>query len=192
MEPQTNSATAKIVSALIIGLIVGFVAGAFWQERRLSNELPSGGVAAGDEGPVMPEKKMELKQGAAATGSIQPSPMVKESKAEPQAMSAAGVPTASLLVEDQTAGASVEVAQVVTSEPVWVAVREEKDGKLGNILGVRRIHAGTNTAVVVELLRPTISGASYAVVLHNDAGDAAFNYREDVVVDGVKGRFTAR
>lgn len=187
MEPAQSSATAKIISALIVGLIVGFGAGAFWQERRPSNELPREGVAAG--GTTLSEKKAEMKQGAAAMESVQAAPIGGKSKAEAPA---AKSPSAALLVEDQTAGASVEVAQVVTGEPVWVAVREEKDGKLGNILGVQKVSAGTSTAVVVELLRPTITGARYTVVLHKDVGDSAFNYREDVLVEGVEGKFTAK
>lgn len=187
MAPNNNTAGAKIVSALIIGLIVGFGAGAFWQERRLSDELPSDAVAAGaqetaGEGMAAAE---DLKQSAGAAASVElPTAMVEAPSA--------GSATAALLVNDQSAGGTVTVTQVITPESVWVAVREEKDGKLGNILGARRVGAGANSGVAVELLRPTVAGSSYVAALHKDAGDAAFNYREDVLIEGVEGRFTAK
>lgn len=185
MEPHTSSGTAKIISALIIGLIVGFAAGAFWQERRLSNELPSEGVAAGaEEGTAMSEKKASLVQGAAAAAS--------EMRKSDTGATPVAAGSAAILVADQPSGASVTVAQVATPGPVWVAVRELSNEKLGSILGVRKVGAGTTMAIVVELLRPTAAGGSYAVVLHQDIGDAAFNYREDVLIEGVEGRFTAR
>lgn len=178
MDTSSKSeASAKIVTALIVGLLVGFGAGAFWQERRLSNELPSEGIAtAGEE---MVSEKGGKKQVASAAASR-------------QTQAGAATSTAMITVLDQPAGNAVRAERVVTGESVWVAVREEKNGGLGNILGVQKIPAGENLSVTVELLRPTKAGATYFVVLHTDVGDPAFNYREDVLIGGVQATFQAK
>ena len=177
MQPTNNSASAKIISALIIGLIVGFVAGAFWQERRGGAARPSEEMAAVGAEKAKPEAKTEAKR---ETG------MASAGDATRMASSSAAV-----LAGNQSAGSVVTVAQVVSAEPVWVAVREERNGGIGNILGARKVAAGTNGNVVVELLRPTKAGTRYLVVLHQDVGDPAFNYREDVLIPGVQATFVA-
>ena len=96
------------------------------------------------------------------------------------------------MVVDQAAGGAVSVGQVVSGNSVWVAVREEQNGGLGNILGVARVAAGMHAAVTVELLRPTVVGKRYFVALHRDVGDNAFNYREDTLIEGVSADFTAQ
>ena len=96
-----------------------------------------------------------------------------------------------VVVEAQKAGESVTVKSVAVDEATWVAVREDKDGSLGNILGARRIEAGTQADVVVELLRPTLSGSTYHVVVYRDIEAPSFNYKEDVLVEGVDKTFIA-
>lgn len=184
MQPENNSAGAKIVTALIIGLIIGFGAGAFWQERRLSNDALQDETAFSnkDAESVAASKESATKQMAAVEAS--------ETKGEGERPTPSG--NAAILVEDQAAGDFVTVGQVVTDAPVWVAVREERNNGLGNILGVTKIAAGTHAPVLIELLRPTVAGQRYFTVLHRDVGDAAFNYREDVLIEGVQGGFTAK
>ncbi|MEK7208200.1 MAG: hypothetical protein AAB699_01470 [Patescibacteria group bacterium] len=176
MQPTNNSASAKVISALILGLIVGFVAGAFWQERRQGAVRPSEETAAVGAVEAKQEAKMEGK---------------KEERLASAGDAALASSTAAVLATNQSAGSAVIVSQVVSAEPVWVAVREERNGGVGNILGARKVAAGTSGNVVVELLRPTKAGARYLVVLHEDAGDPAFNYREDVLIPGVQATFVA-
>ena len=181
MQPENNSASAKVVTALIIGLIIGFGAGAFWQERRLGRTEDAVSVAGKGEASVVAEKADTMQTAAVGAAGT-----------EKEALANATVGNAAILATDQTAGGTAVISQVVAAEPVWVAVREERNGGLGNILGVKRILAGTHTQVAVELLRPTVSGKKYFVALHHDAGDPAFNYREDVLTEGVQGSFTAK
>ena len=172
--PEAPSAAAKVVTALIIGLILGFVAGVFWQERRLVGEAA---------GAVEKEEPMrgEASDIAEETGDGD------AARVEP-ATAAAGF---FLSVKNQPAGETVLVESVVAGEPVWVAVREEKNGAAGNILGAQKVQGGTYIGVLVELLRPTQSGAAYSVTLHSATGSPAFNYREDLRIGGVEGKFTA-
>jgi len=175
MEPTTtSSASAKVISALIIGLIVGFAAGVFWQDRR-----------SADRGDTSAQAKVETKS---ETGKeVPPVATGTTSGAETSVPSENG-----LMVEDQAAGGSVEIASLDTKEVIWVAVREDKDGALGNILGAQKIFVGEGQKVTVELLRPTVSGNTYRVVLYRDIGTPAFNHKEDVMIEGVEGMFVAK
>lgn len=188
MQPENNSAGAKIVTALIIGLIIGFGAGAFWQERRLTSERSSNETAVSDgknakAKTVVKEKESAAEQTAAAAASVP----VKET-----GDATITKETAAILANNQTAGGTAVIAQVIAVAPVWVAVREERNGAPGNILGAAKVPAGIHAAVTVELLRPTSAGGNYFVVLYRDVGDTAFNYREDVLIEGVQGKFTAK
>ena len=59
-------------------------------------------------------------------------------------------------------------------------------------MGAQKVLVGDGQKVVVELLRPTVSGGAYKVVLHKDVGDPAFNYREDTLVEGVEVKFSTK
>lgn len=87
---------------------------------------------------------------------------------------------AAVMVANQTAGNAVTIASVETDESTWVAVREGKNGVMGNILGASRVDAGASNNVVVDLLRPTMAGNDYYVVLFSDNGDRMFDHKMDM------------
>lgn len=89
---------------------------------------------------------------------------------------------AAVLVIDQAAGNMVTVASVETDVSTWVAVREMKGGMMGNILGAARVDAGASNNVVVNLLRPTMAGGDYSVVLFADNGDKMFDHKMDMAI----------
>ncbi len=196
MEPTPDNATAKVISALIIGLIIGFVAGAFWQERRLNARLEvdssarateEGGApakqAASAAGGLLDAMKTEKKNGVKIGG---------ENTTVSAAVSVMAPVASGLTVADQPAGAVVQVANISAKEIIWVAVREERDGKAGNILGAQKVFVGDNQKASIDLLRPTVLGGAYHVVVYRDTGSPAFNYREDVVIPEMEGRFLAK
>jgi hypothetical protein len=83
-------------------------------------------------------------------------------------------------VSNQPAGVSVLVDSVTVPPPgVWVAIQDvNEDGSLGNVLGAALVgHPESN--VTVALLRNTIPGQQYAVVLYRDDGDGQFNLAND-------------
>lgn len=83
-------------------------------------------------------------------------------------------------VADQAAGQSVAIESVTVRPPgVWVAVQEvNEDGTLGNVLGAALVgHPASN--VNVPLLRPTLAGQEYAVVLYRDDGNGQFDLAND-------------
>jgi hypothetical protein len=83
-------------------------------------------------------------------------------------------------VSNQPAGVSVLVDSVTVPPPgVWVAVQDvNEDGTLGNVLGAALVgHPESN--VSVALLRNTLPGQKYAVVLYRDDGDGQFELGSD-------------
>lgn len=175
MESTNGNSSAKIITALIIGLIVGFLAGAFWQARRTN-------LVTGDT--TVKTVKTEVTGELAAVAESNTASTTKKTVA----------PAKGLIVKDQTAGDKVEVANVDAKEVMWVAVREVSsfDGKLGNILGAQKVFVGDGQKATVELLRPIVAGSTYKVVVYKDVGAAAFNYREDTLVEGVEATFKAK
>jgi hypothetical protein len=98
---------------------------------------------------------------------------------ESSATSSAAVASSGLIsVTDQAPGSSATVQAVNVNANVWVAVVEVKGGSLGNVLGARFVTAPA-TDVVVPLLRPTVPGSTYAVVLYRDNGDRSFSLASD-------------
>lgn len=87
-----------------------------------------------------------------------------------------------IAVDDQDAGSTATVRSATLSEEGWVVIHEDWNGKPGNILGARRLLAGTHQAVVVELLRSTEGGKVYYAMLHRDDGDKAFAHTRDLPV----------
>lgn len=85
-------------------------------------------------------------------------------------------------VADQPAGAVVMVTDIALNQVTWLAVKEELPGGAGNILGARRLEAGLHDRAVVTLLRPTVVGGQYIVLLYEDDGDRLFDHKLDRLV----------
>ncbi len=89
-----------------------------------------------------------------------------------------------LHANSQAAGSSVTVeTREMPDADVWVAVQEMRSGELSNVLGAAKV-LPNQAWVTVPLLRDTVSGATYAVVLYRDDGDKAFDlYKDSIYVD---------
>lgn len=97
-------------------------------------------------------------------------------------------PTATLSGEavsvgDQPAGSFVSIGSVTLSQTGWVAVRDSG----GRVLGAARLEPGTNTGVQVPLLRNTVSGERYQVLIYIDDGDKQFDLHKDILVTNPDG-----
>jgi hypothetical protein len=86
-------------------------------------------------------------------------------------------------VKDQPAGSSVLVSSVTLAQLGWVAVRDSS----GRTLGAALFGAGTYSAVQVPLLRNTVSGEHYQVLLYADDGDKVFDLHKDTLVMNADG-----
>jgi hypothetical protein len=90
----------------------------------------------------------------------------------------------SFLVKDQEAGSSVLVENINTEGNFWFVVYEEKDALPGWILGARLYEserAVDPLTLEIPLLRETVTGMKYFVILHHESGDRIFDYKEDIV-----------
>ena len=143
------------ITGIIIGLVVGFAAGWYWTESK--NENYNQDISKNEERNVIADKNNFN--------------VVDNTGNE------------SISVEDQTAGLEVMVEEVTLSEAGWIAVREVINGEMGNILGATRIkEAGTSTDISVKVLRPTMAGQDYAIVIYRDDGDEDFDFNFDSLV----------
>lgn len=113
---------------------------------------------------------------------------IVDSKKDAMGESTTTQPTSSFMAADQTAGMSVMVSGIQVAGDSWVAVREA-DGS--RVLGAALVTAGTKSATV-ELLRATVAGKSYEVVIYTDDGDRAFDMKKDALVSGVRDAFNAQ
>jgi len=85
-----------------------------------------------------------------------------------------------ITVNDQLAGDSVLVSSVTLPVSGWVAIEDNLNGERGNTLGAVWLPSGSHSNQAIELLRSTISGSEYFVVLRSDpSGDHVFNRQED-------------
>ena len=91
-------------------------------------------------------------------------------------------------VEGQDAGNMIFISLVSLSRGAWVAIHEDTGGEPGNILGARYFLGG-KTAGTVELLRGTLPGNVYYVIVHEDDGDREFDFRNDAPLQDPFGNY---
>ena len=70
----------------------------------------------------------------------------------------------------------------LTSVVSWVAVHEDINGEIGNVLGARSMPAGEQKNVFVPLLRGTTPGKEYHVGIYKDNGDLKFDRKTDMLL----------
>ena len=165
------------VVAFLAGVLVGFGSYKIWP--GISGEY-AGIRQSDDEGSVF-----VIEENEDANMAIENEEESKESSGNAGA-SGKNV----IIVNDQPAGNQVSVALVTLEEGGWVAVHEDRNGKLGNILGAQFFPAGTQSGAV-DLLRAMEEGKMYYAILRGDDGDRQFDFTKDVPFDDTFVSFTA-
>lgn len=102
----------------------------------------------------------------------------------------ASLPTSAaegISISTQLAGGTVTVQSVDLLADGWIVVHEMRDGVVANALGAIRRDAGSYTDIAVPLLRATMPGATYLVVLYADNGDRVFDLQTDTPLTGASG-----
>lgn len=173
---NTLTSNQKVLIAALVGFIIG--AGAIWV-WSVSTSVPNNQSAG------------ETKRMAASAGDTEVvvTPKSGGSTAKDDGVKAVAVAMDNselVAVKAQAAGMSV-TARATFDAPGWVVVHEEREGTLGNVLGAAWLPEGSND-IVVELLRGTVAGQTYHVVLYNDDGDKQFEYKggDALLLDGSK------
>ena len=85
-------------------------------------------------------------------------------------------------VLDQSAGASVTINSMTLTRKSWIAVKDVS----GRILGAGLFAAGT-TKGDVSLLRNTLTGQRYEILIYVDDGDKQFDLHKDMLVTAMDG-----
>ena len=90
-------------------------------------------------------------------------------------------------IADQKAGMRVAIESFKASEENgWIAIHDvNSDESLGRVLGAARFALKEGLVPqAVELLRPTIAGKTYRVVLYGEDGDKRFATKDGVLKNG--------
>jgi len=159
-----------------------------------STFLPSGNVDAGET-----DSDADVSEDAPSPSPVVVAPATPPATAvsEPVVASSVRSPAKnSMTVRDQEPGKRVLIASLALERIAWVVVYEDRDGTPWNILGAQRLRPH-DTSGGVDLLRETADGRRYHVLLHEDDGDATFDFRKDAQARDEAGRtigaaFTAR
>jgi hypothetical protein len=93
----------------------------------------------------------------------------------------------SATVGEQPEGLHVFLNSVSTDRTVWIAVQEDNDGELGNILGAALVGEGSHDGLWVELLRNTEAGYIYYITAYAENGDGVFDHETDTLLPGPNG-----
>jgi hypothetical protein len=104
-----------------------------------------------------------------------------------EAMAGVNTTVATITVKEQMPGGTVSVEYVEISEDGWVVVHETEAGHVLNALGAARLDVGTHDDVLIELLRETNPGGTYAIILYTDNGNKEFEIRGDLPMIDVEG-----
>jgi len=97
-----------------------------------------------------------------------------------------------IAVVGQAAGSTVTVGSVnldAGENGGWVVIHEIKNGVMANALGAVRKDSGVHSDIEVKLLRATVAGGTYAVVLYSDNGDRQFSMATDAPLKNTQGEF---
>jgi len=147
---------------LVVGLIVGFLIGWFWQKNSSQVQVSDNTTEGTNNATTT---------GNTTSGDV---PSLVNTYKTIEA-------SASVSVDDQKAGNLVFIKHTETSKPTWITIREILNGSIGNIIGAGMVTAVTDD-VPVTLLRPTKAGEKYAVFLYQDNGNGKFDFKTDLLV----------
>mgnify|MGYP000854644763 CR=1 FL=1 len=175
-----SSGTGKLIVVFLIGAVVG--AFGFWlsegdskkgSTEKVGDEVEMTSTSTEVEGQASPVLKNE-------TSATLTAPSTRKEAVEVSGNNA-------IAADAQKAGTTATINMITLSVPGWVAIHEDRNGSLGNILGAARFEPGIHLGVV-ELLRPTIAGSKYHAVLYQDNGDRGFNTAEDAPIKDGSGK----
>ncbi|HEY4516956.1 MAG TPA: hypothetical protein VJG64_03340 [Candidatus Paceibacterota bacterium] len=163
---MTNERTYQIVIAVLVFIIV---VGGWWVVVR-NRDAGLAGIA-GSTMATTSDAGVDAGAGDSAA-------LPTSSASVPSGGSTMPAGGEAVQVFDQVAGMSIAVQSVTLDQPSWVAVRDAG----GRILGAGWFPVGTQSQVTVSLLRGTVAGERYQVLLYADDGDKKFDWHKDALI----------
>ena len=174
----------KIVGAFVIGVVVG-VAG-FWAvssgTEKTTSTKTSTATKSTSNTTLSSTSSSKIDTEANVMDKTLPATEVKSLPVVTPTTPAVPVSSTgatAVAVDEQKAGNTVAVTMLTLSNPGWVVIHEDRNGKPGNVLGATWYQAGIHLAKV-ELLRSTVVGGTYYAMIHSDDGDKQFDLKKDL------------
>lgn len=171
-EARGTSHTARMWTIFIIGIVIGFGGYYLWDNRSANDNCDTG--LSQDTEKTENEIEENNDEGEHETGTS-----TKPSINDILAVSATAL--------EQPEGLHVFVNSVSADRTVWIAVQEDNNGELGNILGAARLQEGNHEGVWVDLLRNTEASNTYYITAYDDNGDEVFSSEGDTLLPGPEG-----
>ncbi len=160
MQDNKYYSRNNLISTFLIGVLVGFGVYSMWDNSAAVKSFVKQDEKAQEKGDAIEES---LNEGT----------LLDTDKEYSGAYAVSA--------QDQPAGLKVIIDSATMSEQGWIVIHEDRDGAPGNILGARRFETGTSSGEVT-LLRNTVEGGTYYVMIHTDDGDGEFDYTKDLPV----------
>lgn len=180
MNDNKTQESKKTVVAFVAGLIIGGLL--VWMFSGAPKESTTDNALTDNKSNVSLDKQTD---GAQVTGG--------NNKDQTATASTTAVPDKgnfTFLVANQPAGAVVLLGKDMKypTKEGWIAVQDEMNGKLGNVLGASRYDTEVGlTPHSVELLRSTKTGKTYHVVYYTESGDRIFSRVDDAPMKATGG-----
>lgn len=110
--------------------------------------------------------------------------LIRQNRSQPTALSSPSpietqvtIKDSSILVSNQPSGESVSIDSATLVNPGYIVIHEQKDGELGPVIGNSPLfEAGTFENVSVDLDRLSIAGETLYAMLHDDDGNAQYEF----------------
>lgn len=176
-----NSMTAGV---LIGGLIIGFLVGWFWHKSVVTDLGASEGTQFATSTGQFPTTTPDITGGTNNGQNSQQAAVIgstasgKYYGSPDKTVDGSG----SVSVNNQKAGTVVTLESVTLDTDGWVAIRDDQNGLMGNILGAQLLAKGTHNNVKINLLRATTAGKTYHAVVYREDGKKGFAKAGDMVV----------
>lgn len=172
MAEEMNQDNQKTIVSFVVGLLIGGLlvwafSGPTDSDQEKAEKVTGDNNAAMEEGDAAMEEKAASPKLSVGSGEI--------------------------VIKDQPASMTVvvEKAEYPVSEG-WIGIRTFENDELSNILGVNRFSESQGLIPEnIELVTPTISGKTYAVVVYEEDGDFDFSLAGDKQLETIFTTFTA-
>lgn len=158
----------KLAIAFIAGLLLGALSvWVYFGQTNMEETLES------EEGEEMMIEEGEEETASVSTAGEQVGTLEVETRPQPTASEA------DIVVSNQPSGNSVMISELLMPQGGgWVVVHEHEGGALKNALGAKYFEEGSWSGTV-SLLRNTVVGQTYFVVIYEDDGDRRFSMVND-------------
>jgi len=177
--PNNQPSTGRMVGIFVSGVVVGGLLIWGWSSVTPSTNNNSAGVANSNT-PTGSDTGAVDTTGS-VTGTTAPTPTDTTTSAN------TGLNLA--VASTQPAGSQVAVTSATVSQPTWIIVYDNVNGKPGKALGAHLATPAENgKASVVHLMRATVAGQTYLVGERVDNGDKNYSTALDKEVLGTDGK----